>query len=306
MAGIRMENMVFDVGVYCRLSKDDGTDNESASIATQKSILTDYVKKQGWHLAKTYVDDGYSGTNFQRPSFQNMIKDIENGLINCVVTKDLSRLGRNYLDCGLYLEVFFPEHNVRYIAVNDGVDTLNKSAKDITPFRNILNEMYSADVSVKIKSAYRAWFNQGKFMGTTAPYGYVKDPTDHNHMLSVEMLANFGDSIARKCKVEYLPYHMGNLVIYQQMVMVGGVFDIAIRGCRTHKLPLVEPRTVRRFYLDRHISGIHLVKDIAEWGKGDIRPCTCGQWNLQNSQASQQTAYPTSRRLCGGARCNRL
>ena len=140
MAGIRTENKIYEVGIYCRLSKDDGTDNESASIATQKSILTDYVKRQGWHLAKTYVDDGYSGTNFQRPSFQ--------------ITKDLSRLGRNYLDCGLYLEVFFPEHNVRYIAVNDGVDTLNKSAMDITPFRNILNEMYSADVSVKIKSAY--------------------------------------------------------------------------------------------------------------------------------------------------------
>ena len=176
--------------MYCRLSKDDGTDNESASIATQKSILTDYVKKQGWHLAKTYVDDGYSGTNFQRPSFQNMIKDIENGLINCVITKDLSRLGRNYLDCGLYLEVFFPEHNVRYIAVNDGVDTLNKSAMDITPFRNILNEMYSADVSVKIKSAYRARFQQGKFMGTTAPYGYVKDPADHNHLLIDDKVAH--------------------------------------------------------------------------------------------------------------------
>ena len=143
MAGIRTENKIYEVGIYCRLSKDDGTDNESASIATQKSILADYVKKQGWHLAKTYVDDGYSGTNFQRPSFQNMIKDIESGLINCVITKDLSRLGRNYLDCGLYLEVFFPEHNVRYIAVNDGVDTLNKSAMDITPFRNILNEMFS-------------------------------------------------------------------------------------------------------------------------------------------------------------------
>ena len=88
MAGIRMENKIYEVGIYCRLSKDDGTDNESASIATQKSILTDYVKRQGWHLAKTYVDDGYSGTNFQRPSFQNMIKDIENGLINCVITKD--------------------------------------------------------------------------------------------------------------------------------------------------------------------------------------------------------------------------
>lgn len=172
------------------LSKDDGTDNESASIATQKSILTDYVKKQGWHLAKTYVDDGYSGTNFQRPSFQNMIKDIENGLINCVITKDLSRLGRNYLDCGLYLEVFFPEHNVRYIAVNDGVDTLNKSAMDITPFRNILNEMYAADISVKIKSAYRARFQQGKFMGTTAPYGYVKDPADHNHLLIDDKVAH--------------------------------------------------------------------------------------------------------------------
>ncbi len=169
------------------MTKDDGTDNESASIATQKSILTDYVKKQGWHLAKTYVDDGYSGTNFQRPSFQNMIKDIENGLINCVITKDLSRLGRNYLDCGLYLEVFFPEHNVRYIAVNDGVDTLNKSAMDITPFRNILNEMYAADISVKIKSAYRARFQQGKFMGTTAPYGYIKDPADHNHHCDTEI-----------------------------------------------------------------------------------------------------------------------
>lgn len=142
MAGIRTENKIYEVGIYCRLSKDDGTDNESASIATQKSILTDYVKRQGWHLAKTYVDDGYSGTNFQRPSFQNMIKDIENGLINCVITKDLSRLGRNYLDCGLYLEVFFPEHNVRYIAVNDGVDTLNKSAMDITPFRNILTKIF--------------------------------------------------------------------------------------------------------------------------------------------------------------------
>lgn len=147
------------------------------------------VKKQGWNLTKPYVDDGYSGTNFQRPNFQNMIKDIENGLINCVITKDLSRLGRNYLDCGLYLEVFFPEHNVRYIAVNDGVDTLNKSAMDITPFRNILNEMYSADVSVKIKSAYCARFNQGKFMGTFAPYGYVKVPADHNHLLIDDKVA---------------------------------------------------------------------------------------------------------------------
>ena len=139
-----------------------------------------------------------------------MIKDIENGLINCVITKDLSRLGRNYLDCGLYLEVFFPEHNVRYIAVNDGVDTLNKSAMDITPFRNILNEMYAADISVKIKSAYRARFQQGKFMGTTAPYGYIKDPADHNHLLIDDKVAHVvkeifdlalkGNGVAKICR----------------------------------------------------------------------------------------------------------
>jgi len=157
-----MQNKIYNVGIYCRLSKDDGNDSESASISTQKAILTDYVKQQGWRTIKTYVDDGFTGTNFNRPNFQAMIKDIEAGLIDCVITKDLSRLGRNYLDCGIYLEVFFPEHNVRYIAVNDNVDTLNKSAMDITPFRNILNDMYSADISAKVKSAKKARFKQGK------------------------------------------------------------------------------------------------------------------------------------------------
>ncbi|HFI0161637.1 TPA: DUF5962 family protein [Streptococcus suis] len=204
MAGIKEEKKIYLVGIYCRLSKDDGTDNESASIATQKSILTDYVKKQGWHIAKTYVDDGYSGTNFQRPSFQNMIKDIESGLINCVITKDLSRLGRNYLDCGLYLEVFFPEHNVRYIAVNDGVDTLNKSAMDITPFRNILNEMYAADISVKIKSAYRARFQQGKFMGTTLDYSYSKREITGQLELIITSRESDFPSLDEVMKAEYL------------------------------------------------------------------------------------------------------
>jgi DNA invertase Pin-like site-specific DNA recombinase len=171
------------VGIYCRLSKDDGTDSESSSIATQRNILTDYVTRQGWRIAQVYVDDGYSGTNFNRPAFKQMVKDIETGLIDCVITKDLSRLGRNYLDCGLYLEVFFPEHNVRYISINDGVDTLNKTAMDITPFRNILNDMYAADVSMKVKSALHSRFNQGKYTATTPPYGYLKDPADKNHLI---------------------------------------------------------------------------------------------------------------------------
>lgn len=201
------ENRIYEAGIYCRLSKDDGTENESVSIDTQRSILTDYVKSRGWILKKIYADDGYTGRNFERPGFQEMIRDVKSGTINCVITKDLSRLGRNYLDCGMYLEVFFPEHNVRYIAVNDGVDTLNQTGVDISPFKNILNEMYSADVSVKIRSAYRARFKQGKYMGTTAPYGYRKDPADHNHLIVDDTAAHIvreifdlalqGDGIAK-------------------------------------------------------------------------------------------------------------
>ena len=155
-----------------------------SSMETKRKHVPTWLYKLGGRLDKQYEEIVSALSDI------NAFKDIENGLINCVITKDLSRLGRNYLDCGLYLEVFFPEHNVRYIAVNDGVDTLNKSAMDITPFRNILNEMYSADVSVKIKSAYRARFQQGKFMGTTAPYGYVKDPADHNHLLIDDKVAH--------------------------------------------------------------------------------------------------------------------
>ena len=183
------ENKIYDVGIYCRLSKDDGTDGESVSIDTQKAILTKYVQDREWNIYNIYVDDGYSGTNFERPGFQKMIKDIENGLVNCVVTKDLSRLGRNYLESGFYLEVFFPEHNVRYIAVNDNVDTNRETSMDISPFKNILNEMYASDISMKVKTAHRARFNQGKFMGSHAPYGYKKDPQDHNHLIIDEATA---------------------------------------------------------------------------------------------------------------------
>ena len=176
-------NKVYRVAAYCRLSKDDGSDNESASIATQKAIIGAYINEHGWLLADTYVDDGYTGTNFDRPAFKRMIADIENGKIDCVITKDLSRLGRNYLDCGLYQEVFFPEHGVRYIAINDAVDTENRKGMDITPFRNILNEMYAADISMKVKSACHTRFLAGNFRGSNAPYGYKKDPNNRNRLV---------------------------------------------------------------------------------------------------------------------------
>ena len=129
----------YNVGIYCRLSVDDGTNNESMSIGNQKSMLTEYVNKNGWNTEEIYVDDGWSGTNFQRPNFQRMIDDIERGRINCVVCKDLSRLGRNYILCGQFTEIYFPSKNIRFIAVNDGIDSLH-SNNDIAPFKNILNE----------------------------------------------------------------------------------------------------------------------------------------------------------------------
>ena len=143
----------YNTALYLRLSKDDGTDSESSSIQTQKEMLTRYCRENGFAISEIYVDDGWSGTNSNRPSFQRMLSDIEDGKINCVITKDLSRLGRNYLETGGYTEVYFPEHNVRYIAVTDGVDTAKGSTMDITPFKNLLNDMYAQDISKKIKSS---------------------------------------------------------------------------------------------------------------------------------------------------------
>lgn len=175
----------YNTAVYCRLSKDDGKLTESSSIQTQKEMLTQYVRQQGWKLAGIYVDDGFSGLDFDRPDFKRMLEDIDNGKINCVVTKDLSRLGRNYLEAGAYLEVYFPERGVRYIALNDGVDTLDAINNDLAPFKNILNEMYARDVSRKVKSAKKTRFMQGMFLGTSAPYGYKKSPKN-KHLLIID------------------------------------------------------------------------------------------------------------------------
>lgn len=175
--------------LYCRLSQDDGNVGDSMSIQSQKAILEKFAKEMGKVAYSFYVDDGYSGTNFQRPSFQRMIADIEDGKIDTVITKDLSRLGRNYLESGAYIEGFFPQHHVRYIAVNDGVDSEQSGGLDITPFKNILNEFYSRDISKKVKSGKHIRALEGKFMGTTAPFGYRKDPQDKNHLIVDEATA---------------------------------------------------------------------------------------------------------------------
>ncbi len=132
-----MKQQQYNTALYMRLSRDDELEGESASISTQKQILRDYANEQGFLVVDEYVDDGFSGTNFERPSFKRMIEDIEDGKINCVVTKDLSRLGRNYILTGQYTELYFPSKGVRYIAIHDGVDTIRED-NDIAPFKNIV------------------------------------------------------------------------------------------------------------------------------------------------------------------------
>ncbi len=173
--------------IYCRLSVDDG-DGESMSIQNQRDMLTRYAKENGFLVHKVYIDDGYSGTDFNRPQFKQMIEDIENKLIDIVITKDLSRLGRDYLQTGTYIEIYFPANDVRYIAVNDGVDSAN-GCDEFLGIKNIINEFYAKDISKKIRAARKTLAKQGKFTAPFAPYGYKKDPDDKHHLLVDENTA---------------------------------------------------------------------------------------------------------------------
>lgn len=169
------ENNIYSAGLYLRLSKDDEQAGESISIGTQRSILTDYCQDQGFEICKTYVDDGYSGLNFNRPGFQEMLEDIRLGQINMVITKDLSRLGRDYIMTGYYSEIYFPSVGVRYIALADDFDSL-KGGNEIAPFKNILNDMYARDISKKVKNAKHQQARKGLFLGGQRPMGIRQIP----------------------------------------------------------------------------------------------------------------------------------
>lgn len=171
------EKQCYTVGIYCRLSLDDERSGESLSITNQKQIIENYVKEKGWVVYKVYTDDGYSGVNFERPAFKEMISDVELGKIDCVITKDLSRFGRNYVETGFYTEVFFPRYNVRYIALNDTHDSL-KGGNDLAPFRNIMNEWFSRDQSKKLKQAFKNKAESGKTLASHPPFGYVYKEND--------------------------------------------------------------------------------------------------------------------------------
>ena len=184
-----MENMT---ALYLRLSRDDGTEKDSESILNQKEFLLDYAKKHGLNVVGIFADDGWSGLSFDRPDFKRMLTMIERGGINTVITKDMSRLGRDYIQVGYYLDKYFPMHGVRYIAVNDAVDTGEmNSTNDMTPFRAVFNDMYAKDISKKVRTALETKKNSGKFIGSLAPYGYKKNRHDKNHLVIDEETAFF-------------------------------------------------------------------------------------------------------------------
>ena len=176
-------NSSFKVGIYIRLSRDDGN-IESDSIISQRSLLNQYIKENNYNLIDEYVDDGFTGTNFERPSFKRMVKDIESGKINMIITKDMSRLGRDYIGTGELIEKYFPNKNVRYIAINDGIDTfIDNTNNDIAPFKAIMNDMYAKDISKKVKTSLHSRMKEGLYVSSRYSFGYMKDPNNKNHLV---------------------------------------------------------------------------------------------------------------------------
>ena len=181
------QGKIYRAALYLRLSREDVKEGGgySSSIETQRDITRSYAISHQYNIVGTYIDDGFSGTSFDRPDFNRMISDIEAGLVNCVITKDYSRLGRNYIECGMYLEQYFPKKGVRYIAINDGIDTEDPtSGGNMTaPFLSVAYEMYARDTSRKIRSSFQSKMERGEYIGNFAPYGYRKDPANKNHLL---------------------------------------------------------------------------------------------------------------------------
>ncbi len=186
---MNQSNQIRKTALYCRLSQDDGIEGDSNSIQNQKAILQKFAEDHHFPSPCFYVDDGFSGGNFQRPAFQQMISDMENGEIGIIVTKDLSRLGRNQLHTGLYIEERFPMFGVRYIAINDNVDTDSSESNDLMPFKNLFNEWFIRDTSRKIRAVLKAKAERGERLGSRAPYGYRKAPDTKKLIVDEEAAA---------------------------------------------------------------------------------------------------------------------
>ena len=203
--------------LYCRLSQDDKQEGDSNSIINQKKILKKYALDRGYTNIQFYIDDGVSGTTFNRAGFQSMIADVEAGKVKRVIVKDMSRLGRDYLQVGMYTEIFFPEHDVHFIAVNDGVDS-NQEDNEFTPFRNIINEWYAKDTSKKIRAVKRSKGMAGEHIGSHPPYGYMKNPENKKEWIIDEEAAEVVREIFRLCVEGYGPTRIAHILTERKIL----------------------------------------------------------------------------------------
>ena len=210
--------------LYCRLSRDDELQGDSNSIINQKKILQKYALDHGWKNIRFYIDDGISGTTFNRPGFQEMIADIEAGIVKRVTIKDMSRLGRDYLQVGMYTEIMFPEHDVHFIAVNDGVDS-KQGDNEFTPFRNIINEWYAKDTSKKIRAVMKVKGNAGEHLTTNAPYGYMKDPANPKQWVRDNDAANVVYDIGLYVMDGYGPSQIARLLKQRKILTPAAYYE---------------------------------------------------------------------------------
>lgn len=249
-----MNNIDYRVGIYIRLSKEDEEKekySESESVQNQRTLLMQYIKENKFNFVAEYVDDGVSGTSFDRPAFNKMIDDIEQGKINMVITKDLSRLGRNYVQSGYYTETYFPEHEVRFVAILDNIDTaFDNSNNDIAPFKSILNEMYAKDTSKKINSVLQAKRNNGEYLGT-APYGYKKDPENKYHLIIDEEAANVVKLIYEKYLAGFGTMQIADY-LSKKKIPIPSDYNKRKRGTKSLTYGLWQQSTVR-FILSNEI-----------------------------------------------------
>ena len=191
-----MPGKVYRTAIYCRLSREDGDKVESNSIASQRAICEDYIARHDdlEIVCEPFVDDGYSGVSFNRPNFKKLEDAIRKGAIDCIVVKDLSRFSRNYIDGGRYLEKIFPQLGIRFIAVNDAYDSLTgdpQSDSFVIPFKNLINDSYCKDISMKIRSSLEVKQKNGEFVGAFAPYGYKKSPDNKNQLIVDEAVSEY-------------------------------------------------------------------------------------------------------------------
>ena len=204
--------------LYCRLSQDDGIDGESNSISNQKEILLKYAKEHGFFNVQFFVDDGISGTTFDRPGFQQMEAMIENGEISTVIVKDLSRFGRNYLEVGNYLEVVYPTFGVKFIAISENVDTISGTGMEMMPFNNIFNEWYASQTSKKIKAVWQAKADKGERISTVIPYGYKKSEENPKQWVIDEPAAKVVKHIFALCLDGLGPYKISQQLEKEQIL----------------------------------------------------------------------------------------